>query len=316
MSRLGRRGTGSVAGLLLMVAACLLGPLLHDPVPADPLGAQLLRPTTSVTVLELEDGRALVSPQVDGMEAAWRITRGGATESISKERVRRVFHRRLWLGSDRYGRDILDRLLLGGRLSLAIAGSALLMSLLLGLTIGLAAATGPRWLDAVLMRLLDAWMAFPMLFLLILLVAIFRPGPVALVAILGLSSWMGLARLVRGQALSLSERPFMAASRAMGTPWYLRWALHYLPNLVGPVLQDSALRLGDLIIAEATLSFLGLGIQPPTPSWGSMVAEGQSVLLSGWWLATFPGVAIALLVILLAVTGDAVQHATGSRSAY
>ncbi len=308
------RARGLLAALSLVVGSCILGPTVYTPVPADALGAALLPPGTRVAVLELADGRTLVSPEVRRTPSGWRVRQGGGWEEIPEAAVVRVGRRRLWLGSDSYGRDVLDRLLRGGRVSLAVAGSALVISLVLGLAVGLAAATGPRWLDAVLMRLVDAWMAFPVLFLLILLVALYRPGPATLVAILGISSWMGLARLVRGQALALEGTSFLEVSRAMGSPWWLRWALHHLPNLVGPVSQDAALRLGDLIIAEATLSFLGLGIQPPTPSWGAMVAQGQSVLLSGWWLAAFPGLAIAALVILLALAGDELQRVTAGRS--
>jgi len=307
----------AVPGLLgAVVLACLVGPSLHRPVPADPVGGALLPPGSRVTVLTLADGRTLVSPDArPAPGGGWNIQRGGIGETVRQADVRSARRRRLWLGTDRYGRDLLSRLLFGGRISLAIACAALVLSLLAGLTLGLASATGPRWLDAVLMRLVDAWMAFPLLFLLILLVALFRPGTAALVAILGASSWMGLARLVRGQALALRERPFLQASRAMGSPWHLRWRLHYLPNLVGPVSQEAALRLGDLIIAEATLSFLGLGVQPPTPSWGSMVAEGQAVLLSGWWVATVPGLTIAFVVLLLAAAGDLLQERVGAGGA-
>ncbi len=309
-----RRAVPALLGAVVL--ACLAGPLLHRPVPADPVGGALLPPGSAVVVLTLADGRTLVSPAArPSPDGAWTLRRGGAEETVPPAAVRSAVRRRAWLGTDRYGRDLLDRLLRGGRISLAVAGAALALSLVVGLGLGLASATGPRWLDTVLMRLADAWMAFPMLFLLILLVALFRPGPVSLVAILGASSWMGLARLVRGQALALRERPFLQASRAMGSPWHLRWRLHYLPNLVGPVAQETALRLGDLIVAEATLSFLGLGIQPPTPSWGSMVAEGQAVLLSGWWVATIPGLAIALVVLLLAAAGDLLQDRVGPGTA-
>ncbi len=304
-----RRARVIAGALAAVVVACVAGPWMLPEIPADPVGGALLAPGTRVTVLRLTDGRILVSPTVSRLPGdGWRIERGGQTTTVPAAVVQSVASHRFWLGSDRYGRDVLRRLLLGGRLSLAIGGAALLVALLAGITVGLAAATGPRWLDAILMRIVDAWMAFPMLFLLILLVTLFRPGTASLVAILGASSWMGLARLVRGQALALREQPFLQVSRAMGTPWFLRWGLHYLPNLAGPVSQEAALRLGDLIVAEATLSFLGLGVQPPTPSWGAMAAEGQAVLLSGWWIAALPGLAIALVVLLLAAAGDCLQE--------
>jgi peptide/nickel transport system permease protein len=158
------------------------------------------------------------------------------------------------------------------------------------------------------MRLVDALLAFPVLFLMILSAALFRPGPTALVAILGLTSWMGLARLVRGQVLSLRSRPFVLAARASGSSWPRIAAWHYAPNMVGPVSQDTALRMGDLVLAEATLSFLGLGVPPTVPSWGALVAEGQRAMLDGWWLAVLPGLAIAVLVISLALIGDGLQQ--------
>jgi peptide/nickel transport system permease protein len=178
----------------------------------------------------------------------------------------------------------------------------------LGGLVGVTAATSGRLVDALLMRTVDALLAFPVLFLMILASALVRPGPGLLVALLGLTSWMGLARLVRGQVLSLRTRPFILAARTSGTGPYRIAALHYAPNLVGPVSQDTALRLGDLVIAEATLSYLGLGVPPSLPTWGSMVAEGHRVMLDGWWLAVVPGIAIAWLVISLALIGDGLQR--------
>ena len=173
---------------------------------------------------------------------------------------------------------------------------------------GLTAATGGRVVDAVLMRLVDALMAFPVLFLLILLATLFRPGPLVLVTVLGLTSWMGLARLVRGQVLTLRGRTFVLAARAAGSSPTRTWRTHFLPNLSGPLSQDTALRLGDLVLAEATLSYLGLGIPPDIPTWGAMVAQGHRVMVDGWWLATLPGFAIASLVISLALVGDGIQE--------
>ncbi len=203
---------------------------------------------------------------------------------------------------------MLVRLLAGGRLSLLVAALGVAVALVIGLGVGLAAATGGRVTDAVLMRTVDALLAFPLLLLLILLAALFRPGPVMLVIVLGLSSWMGLARLVRGQVLSLRTRPFIQAARVAGTREHRIWALHYLPNLKGPVAQDTALRMGNLVLAEATLSFLGFGLPATLPSWGAMVADGQRVMLDGWWLSLFPGLAITALVVSLALIGDGMQR--------
>ena len=192
-------------------------------------------------------------------------------------------------------------------MSIAIAGLGTLIALLVGIVVGLTAATAGPLIDGILMRTVDAFLAFPALLLLILAASVLRPGPTTLVLLLGLTSWMGLTRLVRGQVLSIRERQFVLAARVAGTPWYRVWIWHYLPEIRGPVAQDVALRLGDLILAEATLSYLGLGLPPTTPTWGQLVSEGHRVMLDAWWLSTLPGVAIALLVISCALIGDGLQ---------
>jgi peptide/nickel transport system permease protein len=294
-------------GLLLL--ACGVGPdLMADIGDGDPLHSALLPPFSRVTVLELTDGRTLISPDVTIDGGVYRVRGPRSTTSIPENKVAAQTEARLWLGSDRFGRNVLRRLLLGGRISLAVAALGVTVALFIGLGVGLAAATGGRVAEAVLMRTVDALLAFPLLLLLILLSALFRPGPILLVAVLGLSSWMGLARLVRGQVLSLRTRTFIQAAQVAGTRWPRMWTLHYLPNLKAPVAQDTALQMGNLVLAEATLSFLGLGIPATLPSWGDMVAEGQRVMLDGWWLSLFPGLAITALVISLALIGDGLQQ--------
>lgn len=304
-----RRLVVGLGGLTLLTVACVIGPaLLPEAGIGDPIHAPLLPPGTVVTKIELTDGRAVISPDVvheaDGVHVRGRRR----TTVLDPGEILSASQTRLWLGSDRFGRDLLPRLLLGGRISLGVATLGVIVALIVGLFIGLAAATGGRVADALLMRLVDALLAFPLLPLLILVAALFRPGPLLLVAVLGLTSWMGLARLVRGQVLSLRNRAFIQAARVAGTPENRIWTLHYLPNLRGPLAQDTAMRMGDLVLAEATLSFLGLGIPATLPSWGSMIADGQRVMLEGWWLSVFPGLAIAALVISLALIGDGLQE--------
>lgn len=308
MIRSPRLAVGSTV-LALLVLLCAAGPALHRPAPAgDPARAALLPPGTVATVVVLDSGRSLVSPRVTVTEHTVVVGGPFRDTEVPRERVLDMRQVRFWLGSDRFGRDVLEQMMNGGRISLSVAFLGAVIALLAGTTVGLGAATGGRWLDALLMRMVDAVLAFPVLFLLILVAALVRPGPALLVVVLGLTSWMGLARLVRGQVLSLRGRTFVLAARAAGCSPTRIWRRHYLPNLAGPVSQDTALRLGDLVLAEATLSYLGLGIPPDIPTWGSMVAQGHRVMVDGWWLATFPGLAIAALVVALALIGDGIQE--------
>jgi peptide/nickel transport system permease protein len=307
--RIPRRLLAGAAGLLVICGSILLGPRLLGPEPpSDPSHGALGPPGALITILELAEGRTLASPSVrrdgDLMIVDGRYSR----EEIPLGAIAGSRTVRSWLGTDRYGRDLLRLMLEGGRLSLMIASLGALVALIVGLSVGLAAATGGRIADSLLMRGVDGLLAFPTLLLLILCAAVLEPGPATLVGLLGLTSWMGLARLVRGQILSVRERPFVMAARVAGTPWYRVWAWHFLPEIRGPVAQDVALRLGDLVLAEATLSFLGLGLPPTNPTWGLLVSEGQRVMMDAWWPATIPGLAIASLVICFALIGDGIQE--------
>jgi peptide/nickel transport system permease protein len=303
-----RRARTGLAGVAVLAGLCCVGPELRSEPPRDPLHAALLAPLTRVTVLTLDDGSQLVAPDVAEQADRVAVTGSGRSTTVAAARISHRDRYRFWLGSDRFGRDVLQQLMEGGRISLGIAAFSLLLALAVGGTVGMAAATGGPIVDSLLMRLVDGLLAFPVLFLMILVASVFRPDPVALVVLLGLTSWMGVARLVRGQVLSLRNRPFILAAVTSGSPWHRIAIRHYAPNISGPVAQDAALRMGDLVLAEATLSFLGLGVPPAVPTWGSLVADGQRVMPDGWWLVVFPGLAIAALVIGLALIGDGLQR--------
>lgn len=298
-------GVGIVSTIM---AACAFGPLLRSPLPADPMHAALLPPLAEATVLTLDDGTSVVAPTIERNDGVVVVAGGGHRTALDLHRIVGRRTTRFWCGSDRLGRDVLRQLLTGGRISLSIAALAMALALAVGGTVGMVAATGGPWIDAVLMRVIDALLAFPILFLMILAAALTRPDPSLLVVLLGLTSWMGVARLVRGQVLSLRRKPFIAAATVSGSTPLRIATWHYAPNIIGPVSQDTALRMGDLVLAEATLSYLGLGVPPSVATWGSMVAQGHRAMPDAWWLVVLPGLAISALVIGLALVGDGLQQ--------
>ena len=200
-------------------------------------------------------------------------------------------------GTDEFGRDLFTRALYGARVSLSIGLLAMLLSKVLGTFYGAIAAYFGGLVDAVLMRLVDVIIAFPTFYLMLMLVGVFEANIVLLVLILGLTSWPGTARYIRGEILSLKEQEFAESARAIGLPPRLVIIRHLIPSALSPVLVSAALSVAGMIGAEAGLSFLGLGIRPPTPSWGNMVSGGQDALLVAWWVAFFPGALLALTLI-------------------
>ncbi|HEX5758491.1 MAG TPA: ABC transporter permease, partial [Thermoanaerobaculia bacterium] len=262
-----------------------------------------------------------LADRVERTSGGLRVERLGRVERLPAASVRNladggVADRRVFvLGSDRFGRDVLSRLLHGARVSLGIGLLAVLVAITLGVAVGAAAATGGPWVDAVLMRAVDALLAFPWLFLLLALSALFRPGALLLVLLLGATAWMEVSRLVRAEVLGLRGRDYVLAARGIGQRPPVILLRHLLPGALPPVLVRGALLAGQVILVESALSFLGLGIQPPTASWGNMVAEGRDVLTAAWWLAAFPGAAIALTVIALNLLGDRLRDLLDPRSA-
>ena len=208
------------------------------------------------------------------------------------------------LGTDTLGRDVASRLLHGARVSLLVGFSAVLLAGVSGVVLGLVSGWYRGWLDDVLMRLGDVQLAFPVLVLAVAVLAVLGASVMNLILVLGVTGWITYARIVRGEVLTLRERDFVAAARALGADdaWILR--RHLLPNVLPPITVVATFSVARTIIAEASLSFLGLGIPAPAPSWGAMLDEGRNYITTGWWLALFPGLAILLLVLGINLVGD------------
>jgi ABC-type dipeptide/oligopeptide/nickel transport system permease subunit len=217
------------------------------------------------------------------------------------------------LGTDTLGRDVLTRTLYGARTSLGIAGIAVLLAAGLGILLGLVSGYAGAWADALIMRLAEIQLSFPYLLLAIAVMALFTPSLANLIVVLVLRSWVVYARLIRVVTMSARERDFVAAARALGSRAARILFRHIAPNVVGPSIVVSSFQLAELIVVESSLSFLGLGVQPPTPSWGGMVSEGRDYIGSAWWISAVPGLAIAAAVLGANLFGDALRRALDPR---
>lgn len=208
------------------------------------------------------------------------------------------------LGTDEVGRDILSRLIYGSRVTLIVATTAVVLGGLAGTALGIIAGFKGGLVDRILMRLVDIQLAIPLMLLALLVVAALGPSITNVVLVLALTSWIRYARIIRAQVLSLREREFVQSAHAVGASTLRITAMHILPNVITPALVVGTLELARVIIMDAALSFLGMGVQPPTPSWGRMLADGRVYLSTAWWVVTFPGLAIVITVLSVNLFGD------------
>ena len=219
-----------------------------------------------------------------------------------------------WLGTDRNTRDVYARLIVGARVSLSVGFVAVLIIMTCGTALGAIAGFFGGWVDALIMRFTDILLSVPQILLLISAAALFKPSLTTTVVVIGLTSWPGAARLVRGQFLSLRNQEFVTAARAIGATPSQIIRRHLFPNTLAVIIVEATLWLSYAILLEAALSYLGLGVQIPTPSWGNMLQQGQTELLNGaWWLTLFPGMAIFLVVLAFNLMGDGLRDALDPR---
>lgn len=217
------------------------------------------------------------------------------------------------LGTDPLGRDVLSRVIWAARTSLGIAGASVLLALVFGVVVGLLSGYYGGWFDGLMMRLADIQLSFPYLLLAIAVMALLQPSLTNLIIVLALRSWVVYARTVRGSVLVVKEREFVEAAVALGASDLRILFRHLAPNVIAPIIVISSFQLAELIIAESSLSFLGLGVQPPTPSWGGMLSQGREYLTTAWWLGVFPGLAIIITVLGTNLFGDGLRDALDPR---
>jgi ABC-type dipeptide/oligopeptide/nickel transport system permease subunit len=217
------------------------------------------------------------------------------------------------LGADNLGRDVLVRLLYGSRVSLLVGFSAVLVAELAGILLGLFSGYYGGKLDSLIMRVADIFMAYPFMLLTISVIAVLGSSIFNLILVLGLSDWVTYARTIRGSVLSLKRKEFVEASRAIGTPHRVILFRHILPNVLSPMLVLGTLRVANIIIWESGLSFLGMGVPPPMPTWGRMLAEGRLYITDAWWLVTLPGLAIMVTILSINLLGDGLRDALDPR---
>lgn len=218
------------------------------------------------------------------------------------------------LGTDNLGRDMLSRIIYGSQISLLVGLAAVALAGVIGVFVGLVAGYYGGFIDNVLMRLVDSFLAIPTILFALVILSIFGPSVTTLIIVLGITNWVQYARLVRGEVLSLKEREFVKAAKSIGVRDNKIILKHLLPNVISPFIVISTLSVATTIILEASLSFLGLGIQPPSISWGGILSDGRDYIATSWWLATFPGLAITITVLAIIFLGDWLRDVLDPRS--
>lgn len=268
---------------------------------AAPLRRRLsFRAVFGLTVLLCMGGAAVFAPQI----APWDPARQMLMKRLRPPMWEARGLREHPLGTDHLGRDILSRILYGGRISLGVGLSAVSLSCLIGVTLGLLAGFHGGRIDAFIMRVVDVFLAIPYILLAMGVVFALGPSLLNVILVMAVTRWVQFARIVRADVLSIREREFVSGARARGSRSLRLLLRHVLPNALTPIIVVATLELAFMIIYESALSFLGLGVQPPTPTWGWMLSDGRNYVATAWWLATFPGLAIMLTVLAVNLLGD------------
>ncbi len=211
------------------------------------------------------------------------------------------------LGTDDLGRDVFSRMIYGARVSMSVGFFAVLITMLIGVTIGMLSGYFGGWVDSVLMRFTDIMLCFPTFFLILLVIAFFEPNIYNVMIVIGLTSWPGLSRIVRAEVLSIREREFVLASKMLAVSKTRLFFVHILPNVISPIIVYAAIGIGGAILTESGLSFLGLGVQPPMSSWGQILMQGKDYIYMAWWLSLFPGLVILFTVLSFNLIGESLR---------